>query len=155
MLYDQVPAGTVHFGHSLVDFKQSGDHVKVVVEQYTSEQNGHDPRFEVTADLLVAADGSNSTVRKVLVPDDKRRWEMKAFVCDIVLIPCGHALNTHGSSHLEKPCLQTHGCARMMLVLSKESLHVADFLSSVTSQFGYCAALSRIHRQSLPPVRQV
>ena len=71
MFYDQMPAGTVKFGHSVLDFKQSGDAVSVIVEQC---KNGHgNTRFEITADLLVAAHGSNSTVRSILVPKDKRR----------------------------------------------------------------------------------
>ena len=71
MLCKQLPAGTVSFSHSVVGFRQRGAQVKVVIEQHAETQQ--DCQFEVTADLLVAADGSNSIVRKLLHPDDVRR----------------------------------------------------------------------------------
>ena len=71
MLCEQLPAGTVSFSHSVVGFQQHGDQVKIIVEQHAGTQQ--DRQFEVTADLLVAADGSNSSVRQLLYPEDVRR----------------------------------------------------------------------------------
>ena len=71
MLYKQLPAGTVSFGHSVVGLQQQGNQVQVTVEQQGNSQQG--AQHEVMADLLVAADGSNSTIRRLLHPEDARR----------------------------------------------------------------------------------
>ena len=71
MLYKQLPPGTVSFSHSVAGFQQQGDQVKVTVEQRLDSQERS--QHEVLADLLVAADGSNSTICRSLHPEDTRR----------------------------------------------------------------------------------
>ena len=71
MLYDALPTGIVKQAHSITAFQQHTNRVRVTVEQRAD--SSLPATFEVEADLLVAADGANSTVRKLLRPDDRRR----------------------------------------------------------------------------------
>ncbi|KAK9863259.1 hypothetical protein WJX84_003540 [Apatococcus fuscideae] len=72
MLYDALPTGIVKQAHSITAFQQHTNRVRVTVEQRAD--SSLPATFEVEADLLVAADGANSTVRKLLRPDDRRRY---------------------------------------------------------------------------------
>lgn len=74
MLFDSLPEGTVRFGHNVVSYQCSGD--KVVITAEASSESEQTQEVSFTADLLVAADGSNSTVRKIMHPADKRRYRL-------------------------------------------------------------------------------
>ncbi|MDQ2959557.1 MAG: hypothetical protein M3R48_00685 [Candidatus Dormibacteraeota bacterium] len=57
-LIAQLPAGSMHFGSTLIDFHDRGDAVAVRLQGDVEE----------SCDLLVCADGISSTARRVLVP---------------------------------------------------------------------------------------
>jgi 2-polyprenyl-6-methoxyphenol hydroxylase-like FAD-dependent oxidoreductase len=75
MLYDNLPEGMVRFAHRVASYKQEGGQVSVVAEAPARVAGSQPQRFEIRCDLLVAADGSNSTIRKIMHPDDQRRCE--------------------------------------------------------------------------------
>ena len=75
MLYQALPEGTVHFAHKMVSFEQSETEVTVTAEKPSPA--GGSERVTFSGDILVGADGSNSSVRKLLYPDDKRRYARK------------------------------------------------------------------------------
>ncbi|GLJ32651.1 hypothetical protein SUGI_0656950 [Cryptomeria japonica] len=69
MLYDKLPRDTVHWGHEVVSFQQSEDGVRVEVKVAQTGQT-----VVVDGDLLVAADGSMSLIRKHFEPHQHRRY---------------------------------------------------------------------------------
>ncbi|GLJ32652.1 hypothetical protein SUGI_0656960 [Cryptomeria japonica] len=71
LLYDKLPRDTVHWGHEVVSFRQSGDGLGVTVEVKMAQT---DQTIEIDGDLLVAADGSMSLIRKHFVPHQHRRY---------------------------------------------------------------------------------
>ena len=72
MLYQALPEGTVHFAQKMVSFKQNATEVTVTAEKPSPA--GGSERVTITSVIMVGADGSNSSVRKLLIPDDKRRY---------------------------------------------------------------------------------
>lgn len=63
----------VKFAHRVVSYEQDSSGVTVVAETPAAVAGGDPQRVEFKCGLLVAADGSNSTVRKIMHPEDKRR----------------------------------------------------------------------------------
>ena len=72
MLFNSLPEGTVRFSHKVVAYNRSGDSLLITAEASGEPSSTRDVKF--TADLLVAADGSNSTIRRLMYPEDKRRF---------------------------------------------------------------------------------
>jgi len=73
MLFDNLPEGMVRFAHRVVAYEQDAEGVTVVAEAPSAVDGSPPQRVEFRCGLLVAADGSNSTVRKIMHPDDQRR----------------------------------------------------------------------------------
>ncbi|KAH9323536.1 hypothetical protein KI387_018175 [Taxus chinensis] len=71
MLYDKLPKDTVHWGHEVISFQQNGDGLGVRVEVKVNQIG---QVVELDGDLLVAADGSMSLIRKHFVPHEHRRY---------------------------------------------------------------------------------
>ena len=71
MLFDSLPGGSVNFGHKVTAYDICDGKVTVTAE--AAEGSSGTRQVKITADLLVAADGSNSTIRRLMHPQDKRR----------------------------------------------------------------------------------
>ena len=74
MLFDSLPQGTVNFAHKVMSYEQSEDSVTVTAQ--ATDAAGKTQEVKFTGDYLVAADGSNSTIRRLMIPEDKRRWSI-------------------------------------------------------------------------------
>ena len=72
MLYDKLPRDTVHWGHEVVSFQQSEDGLMGVRVEVKVSERGE--TVVVDGDLLIAADGSMSLIRKHLLPHQHRRY---------------------------------------------------------------------------------
>ncbi|GER46912.1 FAD/NAD(P)-binding oxidoreductase family protein [Striga asiatica] len=70
LLYRALPLDIVRWGHMFVSYSSSDDKTLVRVNSKTLETGV----VEVTCDLLVAADGCLSSVRRILFPDLKLRY---------------------------------------------------------------------------------
>ena len=63
----------MRFAHRVVSYKQDADGVTVVAETPAAKAGSPAQQVTLRCGLLVAADGSNSTVRKIMYPGDERR----------------------------------------------------------------------------------
>ena len=73
MLFDSLSdlKGCIRMGHRVIAYTQSGSSVTVRVQKL--EGDGGQETVEFTADVVIAADGSNSTVRRQMFPTEQRR----------------------------------------------------------------------------------
>ena len=74
MLFNSLPEGIVRFSHKIIAYERSGDSLIITAE--ASEGSSSTKEVKFTADFLVAADGSNSTIRRLMYPEDKRRFAL-------------------------------------------------------------------------------
>jgi 2-polyprenyl-6-methoxyphenol hydroxylase-like FAD-dependent oxidoreductase len=75
LLVQSLPASTIHYSHKVVKLQQADGKV-VVTAEVCSSDGGGGPARQVTfeGDLLLGADGINSSVRSLLLPDDQKRY---------------------------------------------------------------------------------
>lgn len=90
----------IHLQHALSSFTQDDSHITV---QFTQRRDGLPAEMaEVTGDLLIAADGINSTARKILYPDEgpprfsgRMLWrgciEQEPYLTGASMVWAGHA----------------------------------------------------------------
>lgn len=72
MLAEGLPEGMVRFSHKVVAFQQSDAGITVTAE--ARGEGSATTAVDFQADFLMAADGANSTIRKLLIPQSKRRY---------------------------------------------------------------------------------
>lgn len=73
MLAEDLPEGTVRYSHKVVGFQQSDAGVTVTAEAEVDGGGTRAVDFQ-DFDFLIAADGVTSTIRKLLIPKDERRY---------------------------------------------------------------------------------
>ena len=80
MLLSALPQGIVRFSHTVTSRKQlpGSQKVTVTAERHSSEDGAKPEQLQMDCDLLVAADGSMSSTRALLRPNESRR---SAFTC--------------------------------------------------------------------------
>ncbi|KAJ6434976.1 hypothetical protein OIU84_000259 [Salix udensis] len=71
LLYNALPAEVFLWGHLFISFRTSGDNTSVTVEAKVLQT---EEIIEINGDLLVAADGCLSPIRKTFLPDLKLRY---------------------------------------------------------------------------------
>lgn len=73
MLVQSLPAGTIRYSHKVVSLQQAEGKVAVTAEVASA---GGAPGQQVTyeGDLLLGADGINSCVRSLLMPEENKRY---------------------------------------------------------------------------------
>ncbi|KAJ6758533.1 MONOOXYGENASE-LIKE [Salix koriyanagi] len=71
LLYNALPAEVFLWGHLYLSFRTSGDKTSVTVEAKALQT---EEIIEINGDLLVAADGCLSQIRKTFLPDLKLRY---------------------------------------------------------------------------------
>ncbi|CAN6456218.1 unnamed protein product [Victoria cruziana] len=71
LLYNALPKGTVFWGHQFLAYQPAHDNSSVKVQARIVESGN---TVEIVGDLLVAADGSMSIIRHLLLPDCKLRY---------------------------------------------------------------------------------
>ena len=71
MLFESLPEGCIRMGHRVTAYTQSQTSVTVRVQKL--ESDGAWVTVEFTAEVVIAADGSNSTIRRQMFPTDQRR----------------------------------------------------------------------------------
>ena len=101
MLFDSLPRGTVNFAHKVMSYEQSKDSVTVTAQ--TTDAAGKTQEVKFTGDYLVAADGSNSTIRRLMLPEDKRRLSMNLAGCHLVCPVIATAMQAWNDAHVLNP----------------------------------------------------
>ena len=71
MFLSSLPREELFFAHEVTKIQQGGERVLVTAEHKLGDGTVQDKTF--TSDLVIAADGINSFVRRSLIPTDKKR----------------------------------------------------------------------------------
>lgn len=74
LLYNALPQSMFLWGHKFLSFTMSQDKSTVKVQTLVMETH---ETVEIQGDLLVAADGCLSSIRKTFLPDFKLRFEIR------------------------------------------------------------------------------
>lgn len=77
LLYNALPETMFLWGHKFLSFTMAQDKTTVKVKTLVMETQ---EIVEVEGDLLVAADGCLSLIRKTFLPDFKLRFEMETLI---------------------------------------------------------------------------
>ena len=75
MLLSALPQGIVRFSHTVTSREQlpGSQKVTVTAERRSNEEGAEPEHLQLECDLLVAADGSMSSTRALLRPNESRR----------------------------------------------------------------------------------